>query len=329
MTGVFNQGEYGHKAQDVVSNDISPRRETPSKFKLGWFLLFSILALGLTIAVSFSCSTVATSNLYMYSIRPGVLIQGLADSSNTTSRSNNSSSNTTNHLSPADFGLANLPDQYLFGISGLCRRWDRTDVTKCQYHFPQDPSLLAAVLQDSPSPLVREHWTQLLTSPNTSPPHKTTPWARYATAASALLITSILWALGTILFTLLQPHHLTYSICLDIVDFVIALAAVILWSIITSQQTNALKAAITPGLTSNKMLNQTFGLGPGFACLWGLAWCKAMVTPIMLLLFLFVTLVLPLLCCAACLDDERDKVKVELWGPGGRRVVTQGRYCSY
>jgi hypothetical protein len=166
----------------------SLNERSPNKFKLGWFLVFSILALGLTLAVSFSCSSIPTSNLHIYSIRPAALIQSLADSSRATDKTSNSTSNATKALSTADFGLADLPDQYLFGISGLYRHWNQTDETRCKRRFPQVPSLLDAVLEVFDSPSVQASWTKLLTSKDISTVEDISLWKRYVTAAGAHLI---------------------------------------------------------------------------------------------------------------------------------------------
>lgn len=315
MAGAFYLTGYGQKARDPISDVHRAERKKPNKFEIGWLLLFIILGLGLTLAVSFSCSSVATSNLHIYSIRPAALIQALAISSETTSEASNNSSITTKDLLTADFGIADfgvadLPDRYLFGISGLCRHWNRTGETKCQRHFPQVPSLLAAVLEDSGSASVNDSWTQLLTPTSTSSVDKTKIWKRYVTAAAGLLITSILWASGTIIFTLsFKPTQLKYSICLDIVDAIMAITAAIMWALVVTSQINALKAAV-PGITPN-LLDQIIAFGPGFAFLWALTLAKMLVTPLMMLVFLFFMLVLPLCCCAALLKDN-DRVTVDV-----------------
>ena len=130
--------EYGKDFKDPSNNAFRPesKKDKWGKFKLAWFLVFSILGLGMTIAVSFSCISVATSNLYIYSIRPAALIEGLSNAPYTAGGASNSSSNSTKGLLTADFGIANLPDQYLFGISGLCRHWNQTNEISCQRRFP-------------------------------------------------------------------------------------------------------------------------------------------------------------------------------------------------
>lgn len=299
---------HGSKAEDFISDDMPRKAKGPSKFKLGWFLLFSILALGLTLAVSFGCSSVATTNLHVYSVRPAALLKGLARFSEEASGANSSSSSITEDLLSADFGIADLPDQYLFGISGLCRHWNQTDETKCQHHFPQLPSLLAAVLEDSGSPSVHDSWMELLTSTNISTPNRDLTHKHYVTAGAGLLITSIFWAFFTITFTLSRPKLLGYSILLDIVDAIIAVTAAIMWTIILNSEASALRAA-APGI-SPRMQDEVHKLGPGMAFLWALTWCKLMVTPLMMLLWILLALI-PLFCCAAAVRDS-DRVRVDI-----------------
>lgn len=303
MARSFHLMDYMRKEQKTVPGGTRSWSKEPSKFDIIWFLLFSITALGLTLAVSFSCSTVATSNLHMHSVSPAALIQGLSSSSNTTRRSGNNISTTTKDLWTAKFGIADLPDQYLFGISGLCRHWNQTGETKCRYHFPQVPSLLEAVREDSGSSSIQDNWTQLLTHTKISNVEKNTLYRRFVTAAAGLLITSIFFAFGIITFTLFRPEHLKLSIFLDIVDAIMAIAAAIMWSNIETSQASALKAA-APEAT-RVMLDQMMRVGPGLGFIWGLAWCKILVTPVMMLVLLFIALVVPLICCAACLDDSQ------------------------
>lgn len=127
-------------------------------------------------------------------------------------------------------------------------------------------------------------------------------YRRFVTAAAGLLVASIFFAFGIITFTLFRPEHLKLSIFLDIVDAIMAITAAIMWSNIEISQASALKAA-APEAT-RVMLDQMIRVGPGLGCIWGLAWCKILVTPVMMLVLLFIALVVPLKCCTACFDDS-------------------------
>lgn len=310
----FPLKELGRKARGRIfsSTDTDGEGQGPSIFKLGWFFLFSFLALGLTVAVSFSCSSAATSNnLHLYSVRPAALIEGLTTPSKAAAVNGTmkrSSNNTTEDSSGADFGLASLPDRYLFGISGLCRHWNETDETRCKHRFPHVPSLLDAILEDSESPAVSDSWTRFLTSTHISTADQVSLWRRYVTAAAGLLVTSILWAFATIAFTLLLPKYLKYSVFLEVADAIMVITAAIMWTTIFNSQSDALRAAAPEDITPT-MLKHILSGGPGLSMLWALTWCKLMVTPLMMLILLVIAL-LPVLCCFAAFAHDSDRIKV-------------------
>lgn len=347
--GIKVQGHHSDSSDTAAAS----RRKQPSKWQLGWFFLFSLCALGLTLALSFSCSSVTTSSLRIYSIRPARLIQPEESTNNVgewtnnldklnRDRGNRSAPNASNEFSPGDFGLQRLPDRYLFGISGMCRQWTgsaetntnttttTTNIT-CNRHFPQVPSLLQAVLEDAGSATARDSWKRLLTSKNTETEKHVALWKRLVSAAGAMLIMSIFWAVGLMAFTAIKPQYFMYTFFLAIVDAVMALTAAVLWTTVGNLQSGPLGAAMQE-MTSRgpaRILEE----GLGIRLLWALVLCKLVVTPLMALI-LFLLALASVYCCCAAVAGGSDKKEVRVrypydyyyWAEYQRRQGRDGRY---
>lgn len=330
LEGQKAQGHYSDNSDTATASG----RKPPKKWQLAWFYLFSLCGLGLTLALSFSCSSVATSSLPIYSIRPAKLIQpehppdnvvgdwtdSLAEWNRDPSSNQYLPSNsTTQRFSPEDFSLQTLPDRYLFGISGLCRQWsgsaennnNNTHIT-CTRHFPQVPSLLQAILEDADTATARDSWRRLLTSHNTETEPQVAQWQRLVRAAAAMLILSIFWAVALIGFTALKPEFFHWTFYLAIVDAVLALTAAVLWTVVGNLQSRPLQAVMLEmtGRDSVKIVEQGLAIG----LLWALVLCKLVVTPLMALIVFLVALALVWCCCCVVAgggESDREKKKKE------------------
>jgi hypothetical protein len=259
------------------------------------------------------------------SVRPATLIQGGSRHSgarkstithgNEDPAFNNGTQQEELSKEDLDFGIDRLPDRYLFGISGVCRQWaggtkDNTTTT-CKRRFPQVPSLLDAVLEDADSTTVRDYWTRVLTSAKAATEKRVMLWKRLVTAAAGVLITSILWAVAVIVFTLILPQYFFCSLILAIFDADMAVTVAILWTAVGNLQSNALKAAAQE-ITGKAVRGQVVDAGLGVGILWGLGLCKLMVTPLMTLI-LFLVALLPVFSCCAALAGISDRVKFEVY----------------
>jgi hypothetical protein len=245
--------------------------------------LSSVVSLGISIAVAFSCISTATSYMYIVSLNPGEVLQNL------------------------DTGLygtssVGLPSRYMFGISGkttankplnrltrtgICRDWEfegRDVKMQCVRNFPQQLNLLSLIQADTQDQNSSDYkkWIQVLSTKKMISDQNA--WNTYTQAAAALLILSIFWVVATIalMFAVKSLYPLIIAI-LDMLDAILMLTAASLWTAAVVQAGQDYKAP--------RMFDTygTINIGPGLWLLWAICIAKLCVIPaIALVLFLLI-----------------------------------------
>jgi len=239
-----------------------------------WSAFFCSAYLGLSLAVIFSCHSSQTSDLNLLSVRSLPLMQNLF------------SAMFANDTLLAQLLAEALPDEYLLGITGLCRRWEVSNLVDCLPAFPQNSDILTTALQELNSTSGGgDAEMKLLLWASSTYDAKQSLWKALGIASSVLLITSIIWMSCVAIYIWFLPQRFNLSMVLIVMNMVLALGAAGIWTGM------ALDEAFTfdSPPASAQGLSHSTSLGPGFYLLWVVAACTLLVTP-GVALFVLVTL---------------------------------------
>jgi len=249
-----------------------------------WILL-NIAALGLALAVIFSCFSPSTSDIHIMSASPIHLVNGLQAFINGGATILNQSEAQSDSAF-LEFELSALPDKYLFGVTGVCRQYFSDNTISCSRRFGQNPSILPVILSDlTSSSTAGQSWTSLLVSSGISSDQQVSSWQQLSTASAALLVCSIASpCIAVILIILDTPSYFVIIIASDLFSGVTAVAAASMWTNMfvnctsqylsgtsyTSEDYRSSHESLFgfPANDSGPDLQSAFVYGPGLPILW-------------------------------------------------------------
>jgi hypothetical protein len=200
--------------------------------------------------------------------------------------------NTANDTILAQFLAEALPDEYLLGItgkhlkflflfqaltgSGLCRRWEVSNLVDCLPAFPQNSDILTTVLEDLNSTSAGDELgSQLLLWVSSTYNGKQSLWTALGIASSVLLIASIIWMSGVAIYIWFLPQRFNLSVILILMNMVLAFGTASIWTGMAVDQSFTFNSPPAPG----QDLSYSTSMGPGLYLLWGFAACTLLVTP--------------------------------------------------
>ena len=182
----------------------------PSIFKFIWFFVFGLFTPGMTLAVSFSCSSTAMNSLHFMLVRPATLIQrgsrhcGARNSTITHGNEDPAFDNGKQQeefsKEDLDSGVDRVPAWYSFGIleyvgSGLPER-NKTPQPHASAAFHKFRPFWTPCSRTPNSTTVRDNRTRVLTPAKAGIEKGVMLCKRLITVAAGLLITSILWVIS-------------------------------------------------------------------------------------------------------------------------------------
>ncbi|KAJ6546881.1 hypothetical protein B0H19DRAFT_1162863 [Mycena capillaripes] len=325
----FEAEEHYDETKQLGDAEAGSRTWTPERTKglLAWFSFFCLGSVALTLAALFGGYSTATSNLYIVRMEPYAIYNAsvsvlLSNSHTTTNTSHNITS-----IPSSEFFAQPLPWRYEFGIAGVCRAFNTSDLSSSPitYRVACTPQLhptvdllrqIAADIPEGTSSAQYKNWEALL---NAAVPgfqgdsSAVSTRGRLAIASSALLILSIVWSILVVLATIFhEPMYPRGSICFDIVDALFVIAASAMWTAVVGQVQNAYEFDGVPGLP------QGVHTGPGFWVMWAIGVAKLVVTPMMmwgLIKAIVLAVYLVLLGLFKCLEScNTEKVRVKVDG---------------
>jgi hypothetical protein len=184
--------------------------------------------------------------------------------------------NTANDTILAQFLAEALPDEYLLGITGLCRRWEVSNIVSCLPAFPQNSDILTTLLEDLNSTSAGDELgLQLLSWVSSTYNGKQSLWTDLGIASSVLIIASIIWMSSVAIYIWFLPQRFNLSVVLILMNMVLALGAASIWTWMAVDQAFTFNSPPAPG----QDLSYSTSMGPGFYLLWGFAACTLLVTP--------------------------------------------------